>query len=68
MTRRLKKVGYDGEKVTVRWEVVKLGGTDEHELISNDSPAPEFVQALKDLVPAVLEICQMPDDYGATTQ
>lgn len=64
MSRRLKKVSYDGKRVLVRWEVPKLKGTDEHELHCCDEPANGLRLALELLRPHVLLICELPEAYG----
>lgn len=68
MSRRLRKLGYDGEKVRIRWDQPRGHERDEHELISKDKPAAELLDALRALRPHVAEICQLETAYCETLE
>lgn len=56
---RIKKVGVKGKKIRIKYErEIPSGDPDEFSLLSQDEARPEFHQALKALVPFVLEICE----------
>ncbi len=40
------------------------GGDDQHSVASLDQPRPELHAALAQLIPHVLRICELPEDYG----
>lgn len=61
---RFKKIKYDGEVLTlvtldsgVKWE-------KEETTTSREAPHPDFIAALGALVGPVLELCELPEDYG----
>lgn len=56
---RIKKVGVKGKKIRIVYERdAPSGDVDEFSLLSHGEARPEFHQALKALVPFVLEICE----------
>jgi hypothetical protein len=52
-----------GTKVHLAWEEGDTTPRDERTLTSADDPRPELRERLADLVPGVLEICELPEDY-----
>jgi hypothetical protein len=68
MNRDVKKVSWDGERVVVRWEVPRKGGTDEFSISCLDAPAPELLVALAGLRTDVAEICELPATYCANLE
>ena len=60
---RFSKIKYDTKEVSLKWTTEKAGETHEHQLTSAQTPHPDFVAALADLVNDVSTICDFPIDY-----
>jgi len=60
MNRRLTKVKYKpGKGAYVEYEVLHNEKWDTHTMRSNDTPEPEFVEALQALAPDVADLCEL---------
>jgi hypothetical protein len=63
--RRITKVKYDGERVAIAYDEVKLGGAADHYTLDcDDAPAPGFTRALQKLAKHILELCELAEEYG----
>ncbi|MDI6808283.1 MAG: hypothetical protein QME66_04780 [Candidatus Eisenbacteria bacterium] len=63
---RIKKVKVTGEdRVHIAYETMNNGQWDEFSLTCAQKAAPGFYEALKDLVPHVVEICELPKEYSS---
>lgn len=62
---RFKKIKMTREgKIQMEYEIKNSkGGLDEFSFSCVDEPKASFVNALNDLRPDVLEMCELPDDY-----
>lgn len=66
-----RKIKFDGSKVTLTWAEETpskrpgVKDTTEHTLTSFDTPAPEFISAMRALAPLACRIIEVPDYYGA---
>lgn len=65
MNRDVKKISWDGKRMTVRYEVPRAGGTDEYEMSCVDAPQASLKAALNALIPHVADICELPSVYCA---
>lgn len=62
---QLTRVSYKKGKVAISWlQQRPEDQTDEFSLVSTEQPTHRFVEALQALVPHVLRICELPDQYG----
>jgi hypothetical protein len=63
--RRVTKVKYDGERVAIAYDAIKPdGAADHYTLDCDDAPAPGFTKALQKLAKHILELCELPEEYG----
>jgi hypothetical protein len=53
----------DGAQVQLKWDTKEGTDTISHELKCFDRPHPDFVAALKGLVPHVLKLLELPELY-----
>ena len=60
---KITKVKYDGSRVRIEWTIGDTDDPDKHSLDCRQAPKQEFVNALTALVPSVVAICELPDDY-----
>lgn len=60
---RIKKVKYDLATVSITLADAGEKWDREEAVNSREAPHPDFVAALADLVPCVLDLCELPTDY-----
>src|SRR5690349_11807367 len=61
---RFKKIRFSGGEVALEWTSKESGTEIEHQLKSEEGPAPEFVQALAAFGPLVLKLLELPKAYA----
>jgi hypothetical protein len=55
-----------GDKIHIEWQVeTALGEVDDYSMTCSDKARPEFYQALNDLAPHVVQICELPKEYAS---
>lgn len=65
MSKRIRKVKYDGENVTIHYEEERTnGGTDEYTLRCADKPTQEFIHALNDLGDLIPLWIDVPESWA----
>lgn len=63
---RFTKIKYDGSTVLLTWTTKKVTGEEvRHELTSPQDPHPDFLSALDEFRPTVLELLELDEDYGS---
>jgi hypothetical protein len=63
--RRIRKVKLTKEeKIMIVFEQMAGGDWDEYSLTCSEKALPSFYQAVQDLVPHVIEMCELPADYA----
>jgi hypothetical protein len=63
----ITKIQKSGEKITIEYKKANPSRPDDQDkfkLESKEAPRPEFNTALQGLEPHILEILQLPSDYG----
>lgn len=60
---RFTKIQWDKKRVTLRWQTHSGADTEDHELVSEDQPAPPFVAALDKFRAFVQEVCGFGPDW-----
>jgi hypothetical protein len=63
----ITKVKHSKGETVIRWRDVKAEETVEHEMTSCEEPRPELVDAIKQFIPYVIEICELPKSYAEKT-
>jgi hypothetical protein len=63
---KFTKIGFErkAKKVTLRWQTTSGKDTVKHELESFDPPEPALAKALDAFTPNVLELLELPIEYG----
>lgn len=59
------KIKHNKGQTELAWTDERLSGeTVEHKLTATDTPRPEFIEALQSLKVHVLDVCELPKEYG----
>ena len=61
---RFKKIKFDGDTVTLVTFDARAKWEKEETVTSREAPHPDFIAALGALVEPVLDLCELPEDYG----
>lgn len=59
------KIKYKDGETVLEWKDTDAKQSIVHSLSSHDEPRPEFHAAMQKLVEAVLQLCNLPEDYGS---